>query len=151
MPKGVMAVQVKPGETLTLELGRFGRDVKGRVAPIPPTTQPSAARQYELIGTLRRVPEAQALATTGGVAVRPPDTRFSFPVAADGSFKLEFLWPGTYELRVMRHEGNGQTMRATSAAITTFTISEKDGTAPLDLGTLKWGPSDAQMIMRRGR
>jgi hypothetical protein len=132
-PNPSLPIDVKPGETLTLDLGRTGRDVKGRFAI--PTTPPASTSNVTHVGTLRR---------TGGQASPPtPASPFSrveephnFPIASDGSFDLKYVWPGSYELRIMRQEREGQRTRAQSVATTNLTITENDPTTPLDLGAI---------------
>jgi RNA polymerase sigma factor (sigma-70 family) len=141
-PIGTFPVTAKPGETVTLDLGRTGRDVTGRVTP--PTPAPGTKSQSKLVGLLIRTDRP-----TDGAPRAPLASRQEFPVSPDGSFKLPHVWPGSYTIHVMNRETDGDTTRASTAASTTFTITEKDATTPLGLGTLTSSPTSATIVRRQ--
>lgn len=141
MPIGMLPLTAKPGETLTLDLGRTGRDVTGRVTP--PTPSPGAKTQSKLVGLIVRTDRP-----TDGAPRAPLATRQEFPVSPDGSFKLPHVWPGSYTIHIMHHQSDGPTTRATSTASTTFTIADENAGTPLDLGTLTASPTGATIVRR---
>lgn len=123
-----------PGQTLSLDLGRHARTVTGRVPPIRPS--PDSKAQVSFSGTLIRTDHKRI-----SPAKSPAKARQDFTIAPNGSFTLDSVWPGTYELQITRHAREAQHAHSTHIATTSFTIAENDPQSPLQLSTLTWTPT----------
>ncbi|WP_165232844.1 sigma-70 family RNA polymerase sigma factor [Aquisphaera insulae] len=84
----------RPGETTSLTLGDSGRAVIGKAAPPADLAGKDGWRFAPgLVSRLRPAPADSRQPVEGG----------SFPVEADGSFRIDGLPPGTYDLQIPIH------------------------------------------------
>jgi hypothetical protein len=150
-------VEVKPGETLRVELGAAGRAVVGRAVTAdgsaalcgtlwrhqepgirwPPNVSAMTdeqKRQYE--HDWRASPPAKVWARSVG--------NYEFPIAADGKFRVEDVPPGTYRLQVRSEKPdpiNNAVWRATALAETDVVVPTTGADPrPVDVGSLQLSP-----------
>jgi peroxiredoxin len=152
-------VTVKPGETVRVQVGGIGRPVIGRViVPADPASQAWALsgrlatkylrppvpddfdlwteeKQREWYKRLSETPEAKAFEKNR--------RHYSFAVAENGSFRVDDVRPGLYDLHVSGAEPSSETGQPVASAKGEVTVPEIPGgqsDEPLDAGTVELKP-----------
>jgi hypothetical protein len=163
-------IEVRPGQTLHVDLGGRGRALVGKLVTPDASISTSAASSESplrggpsLTGVLwrhaapgihwpanasaltdeqKRLYDHQWRATPQAKAWAQSVGNYEFPVSADGQFRVEDVPPGTYTLHVQseRFDLLKRPWTATAVAETDVTVPAATGPAPLDVGTLRLRP-----------
>jgi hypothetical protein len=136
-------VQVAAGATIRLDLGGTGRAVRGKVV-LPAELAGRKDWLYDFCYLVRK-PASTEPRGAGGEAssVRRGDASVTFKVEADGSFRIEDVEAGTYELLIIVNEqppdqrGLGHVALATARPeVVVPAMPGGRSDVPLDLGVV---------------
>lgn len=157
-------VVVEPGQTATVTLGGEGRPVIGRFVPPPDwegpiyfgaglralaTARPDPPRpadydqmtqrqQQDWYRQWRKTPEAQAY--YDAIWQNPNQRHYTFRIAVDGTFRIEDVIPGKYDLNVWLEErlsgGRPEEFGGYSGTVEVPPMDEAYSDEPLDVGDL---------------
>jgi hypothetical protein len=122
-------IDLAPGATVRLALGGTGRPIVGK-ATVPAEVVDRDDWHYDL-GELSREP----------IAGRRADYRSVFQVERDGSFRIEHVEAGTYELRIVVREGRagllgGEVLATVRREMVVPEMPGGRSDDPLDLGKI---------------
>jgi RNA polymerase sigma factor (sigma-70 family) len=139
------SAQVAPGTTVRLTMGGKGRPVVGKVTA-PPGFAGPIDWTYSRNNLIPKVTAVQKLLQLGGrQQTGPPGTGYTIKLEADGSFRVEDVEAGTYDLLVVVNEpprnpfgvGIGHDVIATARReVVVPSMPGGRSDEPLDLGSI---------------
>ena len=142
-------VHVAPAATVRLTLGGTGRPVVGKAA-LPAGFAARANWLFGFCYLIRRPLATGPPAPSGAGSLRAADTNFTFKVEHDGSFRIEDVEAGSYDLVIEVNKrprdsgGLGHEVLATCRReVVVPVMPEGRSDEPLQLGESRYGPEQA--------